>query len=367
MKCRVCDNEMTLYGTYPRSALEVSKLSSVPKASGGVDINLFSCRACGHYQSPYVNADKYYDDYIMTVSHSRKIQELQKGQALCLSSLAPADNCLIEIGCGDGAFLVHAGRHFKRTLGVEPSQPYFEACLEKGLEVINEYLTKELKFDCTFDAFASRQVFEHISDPSSMLSNVREVLNEGGVGLIEVPNAQKMLEKNRYFDLFSDHINYFTPMSLCRLAQRNNFETISVSESFNGDYLEIYLRKKDNVLNLGLKRNLDLSFIVETLGQYASVAFWGAGAKAQAIMTALGDESRVDFVFDSDINKQGKFIINCSTPILLPSTETLHSVDLVMIFAVSYQDEIMNSLKEEFGYHGDVLCLEGEKPCIVRM
>ena len=90
-----------------------------------------------------------------------------------------------------------------------------------------------------------------------------------------------------------------------------------------------------------------MSFIVETLGQYASVAFWGAGAKAQAIMTALGDESRVDFVFDSDINKQGKFIINCSTPILLPSTETLHSVDLVMIFAVSYQDEIMNSLKED--------------------
>lgn len=55
---------------------------------------------------------------------------------------------------------------------------------------------------------------------------------------------KKMLSEGRYFDLFSDHLNYFTSMSLCYLAERANFNVIKVQESFQDDYLEIYLRKK---------------------------------------------------------------------------------------------------------------------------
>jgi SAM-dependent methyltransferase len=367
MNCRICDAKMDLFGTYQKSAIEVARLYPQPTRADGVEISLYGCQVCGHYQIPYINTDSYYDDYVMTVSHSPKIQALQSDQANKLFSYAMNKDHFIEIGCGDGSFLTHARPLFKHVIGVEPSRPYYDLAIKRGLEVINEYLTEDLTFDYTFDAFASRQVFEHVSNPVQILQMVRNIMGNDAVGLIEVPNAQKMLSENRYFDLFSDHINYFTPLSLCNLARRVDFEVISIQESFNRDYLELYVRKKQRALTLDAKRESDFAFLKNAAARYKNISAWGAGSKAQAIMTALGNELKLMHIFDSDPYKDGRYLVNCSTQVVKPSQETIKDNDLIVIFAVSYQDEIIESLKKEYGYSGDILCLEGERPCILKI
>ncbi|HEY5976164.1 MAG TPA: class I SAM-dependent methyltransferase [Geobacteraceae bacterium] len=367
MNCRICDAKMDLFGTYEKSAIEVAKLYPQPTAVTGVDISLYGCSVCGHYQIPYVNTESYYDEYVMTVSHSPKIQSLQSDQANKLFSYAVSRDHFIEIGCGDGSFLTHVRPLFTHVLGVEPSRPYYDLAIKRDLNVINEYLTENLTFDHTFDAFASRQVFEHVSNPVQILQIVRNIMGDDAVGLIEVPNAQKMLSENRYFDLFSDHINYFTPLSLCYLARKVDLEVVSIQESFNRDYLELYVRKKQRVLTLAAKRESDFAFLKDAASKYKNISAWGAGSKAQAIMTALGNELKLKHIFDSDPYKDGKYLVNCSTQVVKPSQEKIMVNDLIVIFAVSYQDEIINSLKKEYGYSGDILCLEGVKPCISRI
>lgn len=366
MKCRICDAKMDLFGTYQKSAIEVARLYPHPTRAHGVEISLYSCNVCGHYQIAYINPESYYDEYVMTVSHSPKIQSLQGDQATKLFSYAVNNDNFIEIGCGDGSFLAHAKPLFKHVLGVEPSRPYYDLAIQKDLNVINEYLTEDLTFDHTFDAFASRQVFEHIPNPLQILQIVRNIMSDGAVGLIEVPNAQKMLSENRYFDLFSDHINYFTPLSLCYLARKADFEVISIQESFNRDYLELYVRKKQRVSTLEAKRESDFAFLADAAAKYKNISAWGAGSKAQAIMTALGSELHLKYVFDTDPYKTGKYIVNCETQVVQPSHDKIKENNLIVIFAVSYQDEIIGSLKKEYGYSGDILCLEGERPCILK-
>lgn len=367
MNCRICDSVMQCFGTYANSAIEVARLYPHPTMSSGMEISLFHCTVCGHFQIPYYNAVSYYDDYVMTVSHSPKIQALQREQAVRLFNYAVGKENLVEIGCGDGAFLSHAGSLFKNVLGIEPSRPYYALAKKRDLTVINEYLTESLAFDCAFDAFASRQVFEHIDNPVQMLRVIRNILGENAVGLIEVPNAQKMMSENRYFDLFTDHINYFTPLSLCYLAQRGEFEVISILESFNRDYLELYLRKKLRGLPMEEKRERDFVFLMKAAENYERISAWGAGSKAQAIMTALGSKLKLKYMFDSDPHKNGMYVVNCSAKVEMPEKGKIRENDLIIIFAVSYQDEIMDSLKKEHGYSGDILCLEGETPCIVRI
>lgn len=364
MECRICSSGTNLIGTYERSALEVSRLYANPTTSAGVQIPLYGCPVCGHYQIPYINTEDYYDEYVMTASHSMKMQALQAGQAEMLSSLARRKTYFIEAGCGDGSFLRHARQFFENVLGIEPSKPFYDLCREKGLPAINDYLTANLTFEHLFDAFASRQVFEHIPNPLQMLSLLYAISGNGAAGLIEVPNAQKMLSGNRYFDLFSDHINYFTPLSLCHLSRKAGFEVIQVRESFNGDYLEMYLRKQAQSLSMETKRERDLSFILENSSRYGNVSAWGAGAKAQAIMTALGDRLSLQYLFDTDPHKEHRYIVNCTAEVTQPTQEKIGRNDLIIIFAVSYQDEIIGLLKNTYGYTGDVLCLEGDEPCI---
>jgi 2-polyprenyl-3-methyl-5-hydroxy-6-metoxy-1,4-benzoquinol methylase len=367
MNCRICDAKMGLFGTYQKSAIEVARLYPQPTEANGVEISLYSCKVCGHYQIPDINSSDYYDDFMLTASHSSKMQELQHEQASELFALAKDRMRFIDIGCGDGSFLVHAASLFAEVIGVEPSRPYFELSKRRGLNVINEYLTEELSFAFQFDAFASRQVFEHLTQPTRILSIISTLVKEEAVGLIEVPNAQKMLGENRYFDLFSDHINYFTPSSLCYLAGNSGFDVISVRECFNRDYLEMYIRKRRDSVSLEAKRESDFIFIKDAVVGYRRVSAWGAGSKAQAIMTALGSNLGLGYFFDTDVSKHGKYVINSMAQITRPTPEKVRDNDLIIIFGVSYQDEIISLLTNEYGYSGDVLCLEGEKPCIVRI
>jgi SAM-dependent methyltransferase len=334
--------------------------------SEGVVISLYGCPSCGHYQIPDVNSPLYYDDFMLTGSHSPKMQDLQREQARTLSSLSPRKDLFIDVGCGDGSFLMHASAHFAEVIGIEPSRPYYEISRAKGLHVIHDYLTDALSFERLFDAFASRQVFEHLTDPVAMLGTLHKLMAGGGVGLIEVPNAQKIMKEGRYFDIFSDHLNYFTPASLCRMTVRGGFEVIMVREIFNRDYLELYLRRAEPPVSLASKRGQELAFIRDAASRYSRISAWGAGSKAQAIMTALGDVLHLNSIFDTDVHKHGKYVVNSGARVVPPSSEEVNGNDLIIIFGVSYQNEILTLLRERYGYRGDVLCLEGGSPCIVK-
>ncbi|WP_157797119.1 MULTISPECIES: hypothetical protein [Clostridium] len=43
----------------------------------GISLKLYNCPCCNYYQIPYVNDEGYYDDYVMAVSHTDKIKEVQ--------------------------------------------------------------------------------------------------------------------------------------------------------------------------------------------------------------------------------------------------------------------------------------------------
>ena len=364
MKCRICSSITNLYEAMPNSAQKVSKLYRQPIKAKGVELELFACPVCRHYQIQNFTSDDYYGDYIMTASHSPKMQELQKRQIEKLAALTQNKASFIEIGCGDGHFLSQAQLFFNKVLGIEPSKSFYQICIKKGLRVINSYFTRDLVFKYKFSAFASRQVFEHLDNPLDVLTSIYNICENNAVGLIEVPNAQKMITENRYFDLFTDHINYFTPSSLSYLARKANFEIIALNESFNRDYLELYIRKKVNDSTLKLKRESNAKFVISNLSNYKIISAWGAGAKAQSIMTYFGGNIRLKYLFDSDPHKEGKYIVNCKAKILKPSPEKILENDLIIIFAASYQDEIIDSLKN-MGYKKAILCLE-DKPCILK-
>lgn len=310
---------------------------------------------------------KYYEDYLMTASYSPKMQEHQAAQATRLSELTEGKaKSFVEIGCGDGSFIKHVQKHIPHCVGIEPSRRFATEAKCDGVNVLVGYvgcgdpLTEE-----TFDAFASRQVFEHLPNPLEVLKTITRMLNEDAIGLIEVPNGYRALRKGRYFEFFPDHVNYFSVNSLVELASNAGLNVVSCHESFGGDYLELWVRnnlspenyfeemvvtRRESIAALGRK-------IVALVEEEKSIAVWGAGAKLLSIISSLDAQATesISFVIDSDPHKHGRYIPNTKLRVVSPNDAAIKSVDIFVILALSYTDEVSAMIRKNYPWYKDIL------------
>lgn len=357
MKCRICNQETVLYNIFNKVARQVSVLKNKPFKHEGTNIEMFVCPSCNHYQIEYHNEEDYYDEYIMLPS-ADSIKSFRERQVEKLYNINPNVNSFIEIGCGDGGFLEHISKYYTRVVGNEPSKIYNQLTKNRGFECTTDYITKDLIVTETFDSFCAKQVFEHLPSPKETLTKIYEILNDKGTGFIEIPNGAKTIYNQRYFDIFTDHVNYFTPASLAKLAQECGFIVVSVEETFGGDYLECYMKKDINERNIQQKRNNDIIFIKEQVKKYNNIGAFGAGAKGYVILTSLDEELPLKHIFDDDPFKQNRYLPNTSIPVSAPSIENIENLDLIIIFAASYQDEIINKLRTKYKFKGDFIGLQ---------
>jgi cyclopropane fatty-acyl-phospholipid synthase-like methyltransferase len=262
MKCRICNQETTTYKTFNKVARQVSTLRNEPFEHKGTNIEMYLCPSCNHYQIEYNNEEDYYDDYIM-LPNANSIKSFRERQIEKLHKINPNVSSFIEVGCGDGGFLEHVSKYYTRIVGNEPSKVYNQLTKNRGYECNADYITKDFIVTEKFDSFCAKQVFEHLPSPKETLTKIYEMLNDKGTGFIEIPNGSKTIYNQRYFDIFTDHVNYFTPSSLAKLAQECGFVVVSVEETFGGDYLECYMKKEVNERNIQQKRTNDLNFIKE--------------------------------------------------------------------------------------------------------
>lgn len=312
-----------------------------------------------NYQEP-----SYYDEYFMTTSYSDSMQEMQENQARKLARLVESNfgvlpsKSLVEIGCGDGSFLMHAAKYFDEVLGVEPSRKFAAAAENKGFRVLNEYVTRDsAPTSSRAHAFVSRQVFEHLPDPLDCLLGIRNLLSDGAIGLIEVPNGYAAFRKGNFFEFFPDHVNYYSVNSLVALASTAGFNVISCAESFGGDYLELWVRLDKNHPKWVEKMNGMTTDIFASISAWVdfnaekSVAIFGCGAKTLSIISKNPEYFSKQFtcVIDSDPNKQGKYIPNTSLLVESPSNTPNIKLDAILILALSYRDEIAKQLRQLLG------------------
>lgn len=296
----------------------------------------------------------YYEDYLMTTTSSPSIQMLQLSQVKKMISLfnpVGALTSMVEIGCGDGSFMRHASSSISRVVGIEPSRRFAADAIRAGMNVIQGYVdSASLLTEEKFDSFVSRQVFEHLPDPLDVLKGIRNMLNPGAVGLIEVPNGIRALRMKRFFEFFPDHVNYYSVNSLVALASDAGFNVIGCQEIFGGDYLELLVRNDVGQENWFNEMVDNRNIVIEKLNQEISnlgisgkrVAIFGCGAKTLCILAASPSEmkDKIVCVIDSDPHKQGLFVPNSNIPVASINDAKRLSLDAVVILALSYREEI---------------------------
>lgn len=206
-----------------------------------------------------------------------------------------------------------------------------------------------------------------------MLQNTKLYLKPDGIGLIEVPSFTTFINKNRYYDIFRDHLGYYTEYTLQYLLTQNNFQIIKIFHTANDEYLTAYVRNNEyfsSNINISAENYYKYKKDIQKLVQRyknKNVAIWGAGGKGISLLSMCGiSPKNILFVIDSDFYKQNKYTPGSHIIIKSPQEVDFKALDVIIISAVMYQEEIMKDLKSKYNYHNKIAIIS-PKPHIIKL
>ena len=134
---------------------------------------------------------------------------------------------LLDVGCGNGDFLLQMGAAGWAAEGLEVDRRAVARARERSLDVREGFLKEGLYAPRSFDAITLSHVLEHLHDPVDTLKLCREILREDGLLWLATPNLESQgharfrrawrgLEPPR-------HLVLFTPAALAQALERAGF------------------------------------------------------------------------------------------------------------------------------------------------
>lgn len=356
--CRVCGRPVLAepllrYENMPKAAQNFPDANSL-EGETGVDLTVCQCSGCGLVQLSDEPVP-YFREVIRAAAFSDVVKESKTRQfAGFIQKHSLRGKKVIEIGCGRGEFLALLQSLDVEAYGLEYSVASVAACVRNGLKVSRGYLDRDtgLLANGPFSAFFVLMFLEHMPDPNSALRAIYNNLEEGAVGMVEVPNFDMMLRNKLFSEFIGDHLLYFSKDTLKTALNLNGFEIVECNELRN-DYVISAIVKKRRKLDVSNFHDYQTTIqaeIVEYIGRFGAkkVAVWGAGHQALALIALTKMAGKIRYVVDSATFKQGKFTPATHVPVVAPNALISDPVDAVIVMAASYSDEVAGIIRQRF-------------------
>ena len=141
---------------------------------------------------------------------------------------------LLEVGCGDGDFLVQAARRNFSVEGIDYS-PHScrksQAKLPPGTPVHCGEISVLAGRSASYDLCVACDVIEHVRQPAVFLGTVRDLLQPGGWVFLVTPDFASWTARlmgSRWLEFKAEHLFYFTPTTLRRQLTQAGFTDIRI-------------------------------------------------------------------------------------------------------------------------------------------
>ena len=235
--------------------------------------NICQCRLCGYvFDTPRPTAGEVAAFYSKPGQYKLWIAEGKARDLLWKRRLRKMRRTrkpgkLLDVGTGIGQFLHHARAVYSNVYGTEVSDSAIRIAKERyGLEVVQGDIESIDFGGLKFDTITLFHVLEHVPNPRSVVEKCRQLLSEGGVLVIAVPNdilcirpkikELAMLGKRSRSDSASKlplkrialdgsmqeiHVSHFTPSVLERFLEACGFTVLE--NSLDPFYAATGLRK----------------------------------------------------------------------------------------------------------------------------
>ena len=138
---------------------------------------------------------------------------------------------ILDIGCGPGLFLKVAKDNEWEDYGVELSKWAFDYGKNMGVNIINKRLEKVKFNDEFFDVITLWDVIEHVENPSGLLLEIKRILKNDGIIVLNTPNIGSAFAKimgKRWWNLMGMHIYYFDKKTIIKILEKNGYKIIKI-------------------------------------------------------------------------------------------------------------------------------------------
>ena len=203
INCRVCGsicykNNLLSYSNMPSSAQGFLTAEGL-KSDAGSDLFIIQCMSCGLIQLDN-DPVPYYKEVIRASAFSEEMRKFRSKQFKSwVKEFNLTNKKVLEVGCGKGEYLEILSNAGADAYGIEYSKQSVEYCNNNNLSVAQGFLgDNNLNLENkSFDGFMCLSFMEHWPEPNKVLNALSKNLNEGSIGLVEVPNFNMILEIGR--------------------------------------------------------------------------------------------------------------------------------------------------------------------------
>lgn len=347
MNCRICSGSLAPllhYSNMPKSAQFLPK---TPDA--GIDLDVRQCQSCGTVQ--LTNEPVFYHRSVIRASGlSEEMILFRRAQfSQFIDDFALHGRKVLEIGCGRGEFMQVMNVCGTSAYGIEYAPESIQACKARGLRAFQGYIESPNATapESPYDAFYCLNFLEHMPEPNTLLTGVRNSLKDRAVGLVEVPNFDMILRNKLFSEFISDHLFYFTRDTLNTLLRLNGFDVLDTRIVWHDYIISSVVRKREKADVSGFDERLAhvRAQIESFINRYAKVAIWGAGHQALTMIAMAGLKGKIEYVVDSAKFKQGCYTPATGIPIVSPDMLGLDPVDAIIIMCAGYSDEVARTIR----------------------
>lgn len=276
----------------------------------------------------------------------------------------PAEPVVVEIGHGDGHFLVALAeaRPRGRYIGFDPhgsADPRHRSVELRAMLFDPDGDVADLRPDL----IVSRHVLEHLTNPLGFIQALSFASASAAIQpalYLEVPCVDRAVETGRTFDFYYEHNSHFTTASLMRMLSRCDVTNELVGHGYHGEVLYAFVRLGGNRAQVDVARaarafhhaaQASLAAIRRQMDALAesgrTVAIWGGTGKAAAFIAQAGaDAERFPIVVDSDADKVGTFVPGAGQQIRPREWLRAHPVDVIVIPAHWRARDIVREIAE---------------------
>lgn len=162
---------------------------------------------------------------------------------------------VLDVGCGQGHFVYAASEAGWDVLGIEPSPSGVGIARSFGLPCeVGDVKTAPGLTASSFDVVTLIEVIEHVEDPRNVLAGCAALVKPGGVIYLTTPNYASLGRRLLGHDwpyLAPDHLSYFTPASLRRMAATVGLEGKVRTRNLSAAATHLLIRRRMDSLAEG--------------------------------------------------------------------------------------------------------------------
>lgn len=402
--CRICgtgaiETILDLGAQPPANSLRADRDEVLPV----FPLVLARCEHCGTVQlTETVSPALLFRHYVWVTGTSDGAREYSRVFCERLASRSrPGRLFVLEVASNDGTFLRRFTERGDRVLGVDPAENIAVMAEQSGIPTVADFFGLSVAKDIVAreglaDAVFARNVIPHVADANDVVAGLAHCLREDGTGAIEFHRADVILDELHYDSIYHEHLFYHSLHSMTFLLARFGLVPFDMATSpISGGSLVVYFSKTWR----------EPSDMLESMREYerrlgvASVAPWkafagrcqhhrdqlralveaavargqrligyGASARSSTLLNYCGIGARqLGAIADRSPLKHGLYAPGTGIEIVPPDRAFADNPDGVLLLAWNFRDEIMNQIRAERSWHGDVILPLPGDPTVVRI